>query len=117
MIRGSTQRFGRNYARSAADRDISIRSRSMERIDRRMRELVARRMLDAVRRPPQFVIARDLLRRGLSANEVSALLMRDAAFDRVPEAFRIEVADAAQTIEREELLAAKRRQARGQLLV
>ncbi|MFZ5557754.1 MAG: hypothetical protein ACOZDY_13725 [Pseudomonadota bacterium] len=84
----------------------------MERIDNRLRDVFARRMLDAVRNPPQLVIARDLLRRGLSANDVWALVMRDPAFARVPEAFRIAVANAARTIERDELLAASRRQAR-----
>ncbi len=84
----------------------------MERIDHRLRDVFARRMQDAVRNPPQRVIARDLLRRGLSANDVWQLVMRDAAFAPVPEAFRIAVANAAREIERDELLAASRRQAR-----
>jgi hypothetical protein len=61
----------------------------------RMKELLLRRMCEAVANPPQRVIARDLLARGLTANEVHQLVVRDPSFDSVPYAFRVSIANAA----------------------
>ncbi|MCW5620654.1 MAG: hypothetical protein KIS79_06070 [Burkholderiales bacterium] len=55
-------------------------------------------MRDAVANPPQRVIARDLLARGLSANEIHQLVVLDHAFDSVPYSFRVAVANAAREL-------------------
>jgi len=79
------------------------------RMEERSKNVMARRMKDVVINPPQRVFARELLARGLTANEVWQLVMHDPAFVRVPEAFRIAVANAAREMAAEQLLAAARR--------
>jgi hypothetical protein len=49
-----------------------------------------------------------LLSRGLTANEVWQLVMHDDTFVRVPESFRIAVANAAREMAGQHLLAATR---------
>lgn len=65
---------------------------------------LAKRMRDAVTNPPQRLFARELLDRGLSANEVYQLVVRDQAFDSVAYAFRVAVANAARELEAQRLL-------------
>lgn len=69
---------------------------------------LAKRMRDAVANPPQRLFARELLECGLSANEVYQLVVRDRAFDGVPYAFRVAVANAARELEAQRLLAGAR---------
>lgn len=66
--------------------------------DERMKQVLLKRMRDAVANPPQRVIARDLLARGLSANEIHQLVVLDHAFDSVPYSFRVAVANAAREL-------------------
>jgi hypothetical protein len=81
----------------------------MRALDERMKEGIARRMRDVVSNPPQRVFARELLSRGMTANQVWQLVMHDPAFVRVPEAFRIAVANAAREMAAEPALSAGRR--------
>jgi hypothetical protein len=64
-------------------------------IDDRFKQVLAKRMRDAVANPPQRVIARDLLARGLTPNQIHQLVVLDHAFDGVPYAFRLAIANAA----------------------
>jgi hypothetical protein len=80
----------------------------MRAMDDRMKHGIARRMRDVVANPPQRVFARELLSRGMTANEVWQLVMHDPAFVRVPEAFRIAVANAAREMAAEQSFAARR---------
>jgi hypothetical protein len=82
----------------------------MKPMDERQRQALASRMKQAVANPPQRAFARELLGRGLTANEVWQLVMHDQAFARVPESFRIAVANAAREMTAEQLLAAKKPQ-------
>jgi hypothetical protein len=61
----------------------------------RMKQVLVNRMRQMVANPPQKAIARDLLARGLTANEIYQLVVRDPAFDAVPYPFRMLVASAA----------------------
>ena len=72
---------------------------------------LVRRMRSAVTNPPERAFARELLGRGLSANDVHRLVVLDPAFDSVPYAFRVAVASEARTLERERLLDGARRDA------
>jgi hypothetical protein len=83
----------------------------MRTMDERQRQVLASRMKQAVANPPQRAFARELLERGMTANEVWQLVMHDPAFVRVPEAFRIAVANAAREMIAEQLLATKKAQA------
>ena len=86
--------------------------KEMKALDERLKSLLARRMKDAVINPPHRLFARELLARGLTANEVWQLVMHDPTFVRVPESFRIAVANAAREMAGQQLLAAPgRRQA------
>jgi len=67
-------------------------------LDDRFKQFLAKRMRDAVANPPQRVIARDLLARGLSANQIHQLVVLDHAFDGVPYAFRLAIANAAREL-------------------
>lgn len=69
---------------------------------------LAKRMRDAVANPPPRQFARELLNRGLSANEIYQLVVRDRTFDGVAYAFRIAVANAARELEAQRLLAGAR---------
>jgi hypothetical protein len=80
----------------------------MRVMDERQRQVLASRMKQAVANPPQRAFARELLERGMTANEVWQLVMHDPAFVRVPEAFRIAVANAAREMIAEQLLATKK---------
>ena len=81
----------------------------MKAMEERIKYGLVRRMKDVVANPPQRVFARELLARGMTANEVWQLVMHDPAFVRVPEAFRIAVANAARELAAEQLLAASQR--------
>ena len=81
----------------------------MKAMEERIKYGLVRRMKDVVANPPQRVFARELLARGMTANEVWQLVMHDPAFLRVPEAFRIAVANAARELAAEQLLAAGQR--------
>jgi hypothetical protein len=81
----------------------------MRAMDERSKHGMASRMKDVVVNPPQRVFARELLTRGMTANEIWQLVMHDPAFVRVPEAFRILVANAAREIAAEPVLAAPRK--------
>ena len=81
----------------------------MRMMDERSKHRMASRMKDVVINPPQRVFARELLASGMTANEVWQLVMHDPAFVRVPEAFRIAVANAAREMAAEQLLAAARK--------
>ena len=83
----------------------------MRVMDERSKNGMASRMKDIVVNPPQRMFARELLARGMSANEIWQLVMHDPAFVRVPEAFRIAVANAAREMAAEQLLAAARKPA------
>ena len=83
----------------------------MRMMDERSKHGLARRMKEVVVNPPQRGFARELLGRGMTANEIWQLIMHDPAFVRVPEAFRIAVANAAREMAAEQLLAAARRPA------
>ena len=72
--------------------------------DNRLKQVLLRRMRDAVANPPQRVIARDLLARGLTANEIHQLVVVDHAFDSVPYPFRVAVANAARELANDVLL-------------
>jgi hypothetical protein len=76
-----------------------------------LKSSLARRMRSAVVNPPERAFARELLGRGLSANEVHRLVVLDPVFDVVPYAFRVAVASEARTLERERLLDGARRDA------
>jgi hypothetical protein len=80
----------------------------MRTMDERQRQILASRMKQAVANPPHRAFARELLARGMTANEVWQLVMHDPAFVRVPEAFRIAVANAAREMMAEQLPAAKK---------
>ena len=80
--------------------------KQMRAMDERSKHGMASRMKDVVVNPPQRVFARELLARGMTANEVWQLLMHDPAFVRVPEAFRIAIANAARELASEQMLAA-----------
>jgi hypothetical protein len=67
-------------------------------IDDRYKQILGKRMRDAVANPPQRVIARDLLARGLTPNEIHQLVVLDHAFDGVPYAFRLAIANAARDL-------------------
>ena len=82
----------------------------MRAMDERQRQVLASRMKQAVANPPQRAFARELLERGMTANEVWQLMMHDPVFVRVPEAFRIAVANAAREMIAEQLLATKKAQ-------
>jgi hypothetical protein len=81
----------------------------MRTMDERTKHGMASRMKDVVVNPPQRAFARELLARGMTANEVWQLVMHDPGFVRVPEAFRIAVANAAREMAAEQLLAAARK--------
>jgi hypothetical protein len=66
--------------------------------DDRLKQMLHRRMREAVSNPPQRVIARDLLARGLTPNEIHQLVVLDHAFDAVPYSFRVAVANAAREL-------------------
>ena len=66
--------------------------------DERVKQVLLKRMRDAVANPPQRVIARDLLARGLTANEIHQLVVLDHAFDSVSYPFRLAVAKAAREL-------------------
>lgn len=66
---------------------------------------LAKRMREAVANPPHRLFARELLDRGMSANEVYQLVVRDRVFDGVAYAFRVAVANAARELEAQRLLA------------
>jgi len=83
----------------------------MRVMDERSKHGMAGRMKDVVVNPPQRVFARELLARGMSANEIWQLVMHDPAFVRVPEAFRIAVANAAREMAAEQLLSVARKPA------
>jgi hypothetical protein len=82
--------------------------KDMRPMDERQRQALASRMKQAVANPPHRAFARELLARGMSANEVWQMVMRDAAFERVPEPFRIAVANAAREMVADQLLAANK---------
>ncbi len=63
--------------------------------DDRLKQILLRRMRDAVANPPHRVIARDLLARGLTPNEIHQLVVFDHAFDSVPYSLRVAIANAA----------------------
>lgn len=77
----------------------------------KVKHILARRMRSAVTNPPERALARELLGRGMSANDVHRLVVLDPAFDIVPYAFRVAVAGEARTLERERLLQGARRDA------
>ena len=81
----------------------------MRTMEDRTKHGLARRMKEMVTNPPQRLFAHELLARGMTANEVWQLVMHDPAFVRVPESFRIAVANAAREIMAEQLLAAAAR--------
>jgi hypothetical protein len=72
--------------------------------DERVKQVLLKRMRDAVANPPQRVIARDLLARGLTANEIHQLVVLDHTFDSVPYPFRVAVANAARELANDALL-------------
>jgi len=82
--------------------------KNMTALDERLKSVLAQRMKGAVINLPQRVFARELLSRGLTANEIWQLVMHDAAFVRVPESFRIAVANAAREMAGQQLSAAPR---------
>jgi hypothetical protein len=86
----------------------AIEVTKMRAMDERQRQVLASRMKQAVANPPQRAFARELLERGMTANEVWQLMMHDPAFVRVPEAFRIAVANAAREMIAEQLLATRK---------
>ena len=67
-------------------------------MDDRNKSTLLKRMRDAVANPPARVIARDLLGRGLTANEIHQLVVLDHTFDSVPYSFRQAVASAAREL-------------------
>ncbi len=69
-------------------------------VDDRMKQMLQRRMHEAVTNPPQRIIARDLLARGLTPNEIHQLVMLDHTFDSVPYSFRVAVVNAARELAR-----------------
>ena len=75
----------------------------MKTMDEQQRQILATRMKQAVANPPHRAFARELLSRGMTANEVWQLVMHDPTFVRVPEAFRIAVANAAREMGAEQL--------------
>jgi hypothetical protein len=94
------------------DRGTAVKEVTQMRVmDERSKHGMASRMKDVVINPPQRVFARELLARGMSANEIWQLVMHDPAFVRVPEAFRIAVANAAREMAAEQSLAAARKTA------
>jgi len=93
---------------TAEARTVGQESRQMKALDERLKNMLARRMNDAVVNPPHRVFARELLARGMTANEIWQLVMHDPAFVRVPESFRIAVANAAREMAGQQLLAASR---------
>ncbi len=68
--------------------------------DDRLKQMLQRRMHEAVANPPQRSIARDLLARGLTPNEIHQLVVLDHAFDSVPYSFRVAVVNAARELSR-----------------
>lgn len=74
------------------------------KMDDRNKSILLKRMRDAVANPPQRVLARDLLSRGLTANEVHQLVVLDHVFDSVPYSFRQAVASAARELANEVVL-------------
>jgi hypothetical protein len=64
----------------------------------RMKQMFVNRMRHMVANPPHKALARDLLARGLTANEIYQLVVRDPAFDAVPYQFRLLVANAAREL-------------------
>jgi hypothetical protein len=70
----------------------------------RLKQVFVNRMRQMVANPPHVVIARDLLARGLSANEIYQLVVRDPAFDVVPYQFRVLVANTAREMADQALL-------------
>ena len=66
--------------------------------DDRLKQILHRKMREAVVNPPQRVIARDLLARGLTPNEIHQLVVLDHAFDAVPYSFRVALANAAREL-------------------
>lgn len=71
--------------------------------DDRAKELLLKRMRDAVANPPHRTIARDLLARGLTPNEIHQLVVLDRSFDSVPYPFRVAVANAARELSKDAL--------------
>ena len=69
-------------------------------IDDRLKQIVLRRMREAVANPPQRIIARDLLARGLTPNEIHQLVVLDHSFDSIPYSFRVAVANEARELAR-----------------
>jgi hypothetical protein len=70
----------------------------------RLKQVFVNRMRQMVANPPHVVIARDLLARGLTANEIYQLVVRDPAFDVVPYQFRVLVANTAREMADQALL-------------
>ncbi len=70
----------------------------------KVKHILARRMRSAVGNPPERAFARELVGRGMSANDVHRLVVLDPAFDIVPYAFRVAIASEARRLEREHLL-------------
>jgi hypothetical protein len=70
----------------------------------RLKQVFVNRMRQMVANPPHKVIARDLLARGLTANEIYQLVVRDPAFDAVPYPFRMLVANTARELADQALL-------------
>jgi hypothetical protein len=75
----------------------------------RLKQVFVNRMRQMVANPPHVVIARDLLARGLTANEIYQLVVRDPAFDVVPYQFRVLVANTAKEMADQALLQRGRR--------
>jgi hypothetical protein len=76
-----------------------------------LKHIFARRMRSAVSNPPERAFARELVGRGMSANDVHRLVVLDPAFDIVSYAFRVAVASEARALERERHLQGARRDA------
>jgi len=87
---------------------VKEEAKKMRALDERLKNVLAQRMKDAMINPPHRVFARELLSRGLTANEIWQLVMHDAAFVRVPESFRIAVANAAREMAAQQPSAASR---------
>jgi hypothetical protein len=68
--------------------------------DDRLKQMLQRRMHEAVTNPPQRILARDLLARGLTPNEIHQLVVLDHAFDSIPYSFRVAVVTAARELAR-----------------
>jgi len=91
------------------DRDTALKEVTQMRVmDERSKHGMASRMKEIVVNPPQRMFARELLARGMSANEIWQLVMHDPALVSVLEACRIAVANAAREMAAEPLLTARK---------